>query len=200
MVVLREWETIHKDPQGTRSSCTSASSRVTPATTRSSFYRCLYWSRQQTGGPSTSAGQGLAAEGPSTVPYTPMPPVFSHASSSQFQSPMAPPTEGFFIRAFQPYSSMMTAPLHSSLHFFPPPHQLHTSVHTPKGSLFAIGPSGSGHYADDDEDANETEEEEDDDDALVRRNLRRNRRVTCCGTGGYRRHKSDLYLISVRLS
>ncbi|KAK8625856.1 hypothetical protein V6N13_057013 [Hibiscus sabdariffa] len=41
-----------------------------------------------------------------------MPPVFSDASSSQFQSPMAPPTEGFFVGAFQPYSSMMTAPLH----------------------------------------------------------------------------------------
>ncbi|KAL4351262.1 hypothetical protein GQ457_06G016150 [Hibiscus cannabinus] len=57
-------------------------------------------SRQQIGGPSTSAGQGLAAEGPSTKPYTPMPPVFNHASSSQFQSPMAPPTEGFFVKAF----------------------------------------------------------------------------------------------------
>ncbi|KAK8623705.1 hypothetical protein V6N13_065068 [Hibiscus sabdariffa] len=43
---------------------------------------------------------GLAAEGPSTEPYTPMPLVFSHASSSQFQSPMAPPTEGFFAGAF----------------------------------------------------------------------------------------------------
>ncbi|KAK8705275.1 hypothetical protein V6N13_048880 [Hibiscus sabdariffa] len=115
-------------------------------------------SRQQIGGPSTSTGPGLAAEGPSTEPYTPMPLVFNHASSSQFQSPMAPPTEGFFVGAFQPYSSMMTAPLHSPGHFFPPQHQLHTSVtlllvypphrpdsgfsygmvqHTPPGSLLA---------------------------------------------------------------
>ncbi|KAK8656020.1 hypothetical protein V6N13_108581 [Hibiscus sabdariffa] len=76
----------------------------------------------ETGAPSTSAGLGSAAEGPSTEPYTPMPPVFSHASSSQFQSLMAPPIKGFFAGAFQPYSSMMTAPLHSPGHFFPPPH------------------------------------------------------------------------------
>ncbi|KAK8713856.1 hypothetical protein V6N13_149062 [Hibiscus sabdariffa] len=76
-------------------------------------------------------GPGVAAEGPSAEPYTPMPPFFSHASSSQFHSPytpMAPPTEGFFVGAFQPYSSIMTAPSHSLGHFFPPPHQLHTSV------------------------------------------------------------------------
>ncbi|KAK8640401.1 hypothetical protein V6N13_008155 [Hibiscus sabdariffa] len=60
-------------------------------------------STHQTRGPSTSAVPGFAAQGPSTEPYTP--------------SPMAPPTEGFFVGAFQPYSSMMTAP-----------HQLHTSV------------------------------------------------------------------------
>ncbi|KAK8607595.1 hypothetical protein V6N13_053324 [Hibiscus sabdariffa] len=161
--------------------------------------------RQQRGPRST----GLAAEGSSTEPYTPMPLVFSHASSSQFQSHMAPPTEGFFARAFQPYSSMMTAPLHSPGHFFPPPHQLHTSVapltvyppqrpdfgssygmvqHTPPGSLFATGSSGNGHHADDDEDADETEEDGDDDNALVRRNPRRNRHVPGCGIGGHRRH------------
>ncbi|KAK8691350.1 hypothetical protein V6N13_074861 [Hibiscus sabdariffa] len=67
--------------------------------------------------------QGLAAEGASTEPYTPLPLVFSHASSSQFQSPMAPPTEGFFIGAFQPYNSMMTAHLHSLGRFFSPTHQ-----------------------------------------------------------------------------
>ncbi|KAK8708793.1 hypothetical protein V6N13_059830 [Hibiscus sabdariffa] len=167
-------------------------------------------STHQTRGPSTSAGPGLAAEGPSTEPYTAMPPVFSHASSSQFQSPMAPPTEGFFVGAFQPYSSMMTAPLHSPGSFFLPPHQLHTSVaplsvypphrpnfgssygmvqHTPPGSLFATGPSGSGHDAHDDVDADEIEEDDDDDDdALVRRNPRRNRRAPACGTRGHRRH------------
>ncbi|KAK8702162.1 hypothetical protein V6N13_020530 [Hibiscus sabdariffa] len=85
-------------------------------------------SRQRTGAPPTSAGPWSTTEGPSTEPYTPMPLVFSHASASQFQSPMEPPTEGFFAGAFQPYSSMMTAPLHSPAHFFPPPHQLHTSV------------------------------------------------------------------------
>ncbi|KAK8656755.1 hypothetical protein V6N13_098693 [Hibiscus sabdariffa] len=37
-------------------------------------------SRQRTGGPSTSAGPGSIAEGPSTEPYTLMPPVFSHDS------------------------------------------------------------------------------------------------------------------------
>ncbi|KAK8558486.1 hypothetical protein V6N13_103661 [Hibiscus sabdariffa] len=139
-----------------------------------------------------------------------MPPVFSHASSSQFQSPMAPPTEGFFVGAFQPYSSMMTTPLHSPRHFFPPPHQLHTSVvpvsvyplqfsnfdgssygmvqHTPPGSLFATGLSGSGHHTANDEDAGETEEENDNNDALVRRNPHRNRRAPSCGTGGHKRH------------
>ncbi|KAK8631826.1 hypothetical protein V6N13_028604 [Hibiscus sabdariffa] len=168
-------------------------------------------STHQTGGPSTSAGPGLAAEAPSTEPYTPMPPVFSHASSSQFQSPMAPPTEDFFTGAFQPYSSMMTAPLYSHGHFFPPPHQLHTSVaplsvyppqrpdfgssygmvqHTPPGSLFVTGPSGNGHDAHDDVDADETEkdDDDDDDDALVRRNPRRNNRALAYRTGGHRRH------------
>ncbi|KAK8665722.1 hypothetical protein V6N13_005884 [Hibiscus sabdariffa] len=162
-------------------------------------------SRQRTGGLSTSVGPGSTVEGPSTEPYTPMPPVFSHASSSQFQSPVTPPTEGFFAGAFQPYSSMMTAPLHSPIHYFPPPHQLHTSVtplsvyqslgpcygmvqHTPLGSLFATGRSGSGHHAADDKDADETEEDDDDDDALVRINPHRNRRVPSCGTEGHRRH------------
>ncbi|KAK8553188.1 hypothetical protein V6N13_089401 [Hibiscus sabdariffa] len=118
---------------------------------------------------------------------------------------MAPPTEGFFVGAFQPYNSMMTGPLHSPRHFFPPPHQLYTSVallsvyppqgpsyemvqHTPPGSLFATGPSGSDHHVADDEDAGETEEDDDDDDALVRRNPHRNRRAPGCGTGGHRRH------------
>ncbi|KAK8665944.1 hypothetical protein V6N13_006099 [Hibiscus sabdariffa] len=92
---------------------------------RLSFSPSKIADRQRTGGPSTFAGPGSAAEGPSTEPYTPMPPVFSHASSLQFQSPMAPPTKGFFVGAFQPYSSMMTAPLHSPGHFFPSPHQWH---------------------------------------------------------------------------
>ncbi|KAK8612886.1 hypothetical protein V6N13_092990 [Hibiscus sabdariffa] len=141
-------------------------------------------STHQTRGPSTSAVPGFAAQGPSTEPYTP--------------SPMAPPTEGFFVGAFQPYSSMMTAP-----------HQLHTSVaplsvypphrpdfgysygmmqHTPLGSLFATGPSGSGHDVHDDVEADESEEDENDEDTLVRRNPRRNRRAPDCGTGGHRRH------------
>ncbi|KAK8683746.1 hypothetical protein V6N13_039797 [Hibiscus sabdariffa] len=153
-------------------------------------------SRQQTGRPSTSRGQGLATEGPSTEPYTPMPLVFSHASSSQFQSPMAPPMEGFFVGAFQPYSSMMTAPLHSPTSVVPvsvyPPHfsdfggsSYGMVQQTPPGSLFTTRLSGSGHHAADDEDADETE---DDDDALVRRNPPRNRRTTSCGTGGHRGH------------
>ncbi|KAK8583391.1 hypothetical protein V6N13_022097 [Hibiscus sabdariffa] len=153
-------------------------------------------------------GPGVAAEDPSTEPYTPMPPFFSHASSSQFHSPytpMPPPTEGFFAGAFQPYSSMMTAPYTP----MPPPHQLHTSVaplsvypphhpnfgssygmvhHTPTGSLFATGPSGSDHHADDDEDADESEEDDDEADALVRRNPPKNRRAPDCGIGGHRRH------------
>ncbi|KAK8643871.1 hypothetical protein V6N13_013148 [Hibiscus sabdariffa] len=119
---------------------------------------------------------------------------------------MAPPTEGFFAGAFQPYSSMMTAPLHSPRHFFPPPHQLHTSAtplsvyppqgpsfgsnyvivqHTPPCSLFATVPSESGHHVADDEDDDEIEEA---DDALVQRNPRRNRRAPGCGTRGHRRH------------
>ncbi|KAK8708715.1 hypothetical protein V6N13_059752 [Hibiscus sabdariffa] len=205
-LVLREWETIHTDRRGARSSFTSASSRAAPTTTWPSFTGASTGSRQGTGAPSTSAGPGSAAEGPSTEPYTPMPLVFSHASFSQFQSPMTPPTEGFFAGAFQPYSSMVTAPLHSPRHFFPPLHQLHTSVtplsvyppqgpdfgsnygmvqHTPPGSLFASGPSGSSHHVANDE-------YDDDDDALVRRNPRRNprrnRHAPGCGTGGHRRH------------
>ncbi|KAK8661675.1 hypothetical protein V6N13_091271 [Hibiscus sabdariffa] len=155
-------------------------------------------SRQQIGRPSTSTAHGLAAKGPSNEPYTPMPPVFSHASSSQFQSPMAPPTEGFFVGAFQPYNSMMTAPLHS------PTHQLHTSMvpvsvyppyfsnlggssyvmvqYTPPGSLFATGLSGNGHHATD-----ETEDD-DDDNALVRRNPPQKPSCTRLWIGGHRGH------------
>ncbi|KAK8534766.1 hypothetical protein V6N13_096927 [Hibiscus sabdariffa] len=76
----------------------------------------------------------------------------------------------------------MTAPLHSPGSFFPPPHQLHTSLaplsvyppyrpdfgssygmvqHTPPCSLFAIGPSRGGHDAHDDVDADESEEDKD---------------------------------------
>ncbi|KAK8709086.1 hypothetical protein V6N13_060116 [Hibiscus sabdariffa] len=155
-------------------------------------------STHQAGGPSTFAVPGFAAQGPSTEPYTPMPPVFTHGASSQFQLPMALPTEGFFVEAFQPYSLMMTAP-----------HQLHTSVvplsvypphrpdfgssygmvqHTPPGSLFATGPSGSSHDVHDDVEADRSEEDENDEDALVRRNPRRNRRAPDCGTRGHRRH------------
>ncbi|KAK8694161.1 hypothetical protein V6N13_071717 [Hibiscus sabdariffa] len=163
----------------------------------------LRLSTHQTGGPSSAAGPGVAAEGPSVEPYTLMPPFFSHASSSQFHSPytpMPPPTEGFFAGAFRPYSSMMTAPYTP----MPPPHQMHTSVaplsmyppqhpdfgssygmvhHTPPGSLFATRPSGSGHHADD-----ESEEDDDEADALVRRNPPKNHRAQDCGTGGHRRH------------
>ncbi|KAK8661664.1 hypothetical protein V6N13_091260 [Hibiscus sabdariffa] len=60
--------------------------------------------------------------------------------------------------------------------------------HTPPGSLFVTGPSGSDHHAADDEDADETEEDDDDDDGLVRRNPHRNRHAPGCGTGGHRRH------------
>ncbi|KAK8558184.1 hypothetical protein V6N13_073857 [Hibiscus sabdariffa] len=54
---------------------------------------------EQTGGPYTSAGAGVHAEGPSAEPYTPMPPFFSHASmpqlfsdasSSEFQASFTP--------------------------------------------------------------------------------------------------------------
>ncbi|KAK8712955.1 hypothetical protein V6N13_148183 [Hibiscus sabdariffa] len=150
---------------------------------------------EQTGGAYTSAGAG----GPSTEPYTPMPTLFSHASSSQFQpqfTPMPPPTEGFFTGAFQPYSSMMAAPSHSLGHFYPPPLSMYPPQgptfgssssygmvqQTPPGSLFATGPSGSGHHAD------ESEEDDDDTEPLVRRNPHRNRRAPDCGTGGHRRH------------
>ncbi|KAK8650537.1 hypothetical protein V6N13_140172 [Hibiscus sabdariffa] len=39
-----------------------------------------------------------------------------------------PSDERFFAGAFQPYSSMMTVPLHSPGQFFPSPHQFQTSV------------------------------------------------------------------------
>ncbi|KAK8640278.1 hypothetical protein V6N13_008037 [Hibiscus sabdariffa] len=145
--------------------------------------------------PSTSVGRGSAPEGPSTESYTSMPSVFSHASSSQFQYTMAPLTEGFFARAFQPYSSMMTAPLHSPLAVYPPQDTdadfIYGMVqHTPPGSLFASGPSGSGHQEQDENEADtdEDDDDDDDDDAPVRRNPRRNRRPPPCGTGGHRRH------------
>ncbi|KAK8595320.1 hypothetical protein V6N13_016695 [Hibiscus sabdariffa] len=160
-------------------------------------------SRQRTGAPPTSVGPGSTAEGPSTEPYTPMPPFFIHASSSQFQYTMTPPTEGFFAEAFQPYSAMMSAPLHSPGHFFPSPHQFQTSVaplavyppqgpvlgftygmvqHTPPGSLFESDPSETGHH-EEHEDEMETDEDDDDKDALVQKNPRRNRRPPPCGTG-----------------
>ncbi|KAK8652638.1 hypothetical protein V6N13_126665 [Hibiscus sabdariffa] len=156
---------------------------------------------EQTGGPYTSAGAGVHAEGPSAEPYTPMPQLFSHASSSHFQAPftpMPPLTEGFFAGAFQPYSSMMAAPSHSPGHFYPPPLSMYPPqdptfgssygmVHqTPPGSLFATGPSGSGHHADDN--ADESEEDDDDTEPLVRRNPPRHRRAPDCATGGHRRH------------
>ncbi|KAK8574222.1 hypothetical protein V6N13_097211 [Hibiscus sabdariffa] len=130
-----------------------------------------------------------------------MPQLFSHASSSQFQpqfTPMPPLTEGFFAGAFQPYSSMMAAPSHSPGHFYPPPLSVYPPqgptfgssygmVHkTPPGSLFATGPSKSGHYADDN--ANESEEDDDDTETLVRRNPPKHHRAPDCGTGGHRRH------------
>ncbi|KAK8680862.1 hypothetical protein V6N13_109800 [Hibiscus sabdariffa] len=155
---------------------------------------------QRTGAPSSSAGPGLALEGPTTEPYTSMPLVFSHASSSQFQYTMAPPTEGYFAGAFQSYSSMMSVPLHSPGQFFPSLHQFQTLVaplavyplqgpdfgstygmvqHTPPGSLFTSSPSGSGHHEEDEDDA----ETDDDDDAHFRRNPRRKSRPPPCGTG-----------------
>ncbi|KAK8622123.1 hypothetical protein V6N13_097748 [Hibiscus sabdariffa] len=156
---------------------------------------------QQTPRPYTFAGAGVDAGGPSAEPYTPMPPFFSHASSSQFQllfTPMPPPTEGFFAGAFQPCSSMMATPSHSPGHFYPPSLSVYPPqgptfgssygmVHqTPPGSLFATGPSGSGHHADDN--ADESEEDDDDTEPLVRRNPPRHRRAPDCGTGGHRRH------------
>ncbi|KAK8675773.1 hypothetical protein V6N13_033836 [Hibiscus sabdariffa] len=91
-----------------------------------------------------------------------------------------------------------------SLHPMPPSHHMHTLVaplsvyppqhpdfgssygmvhHTPPSSLFATGPSGSGHHVDD-----ESEEDDDEADALVRRNPPRNRRAPDCGTEGHKRH------------
>ncbi|KAK8615545.1 hypothetical protein V6N13_017130 [Hibiscus sabdariffa] len=90
--------------------------------------------RQERGPRPTGAG------GPSAEPYTPMPTLFNHASSSQFQpqfTPMPPPTEGFFTGAFQPYSSMMAAPSHSPGHFYPPP----LSVYPPQGPTFGSSSS-----------------------------------------------------------
>ncbi|KAK8553090.1 hypothetical protein V6N13_141692 [Hibiscus sabdariffa] len=119
-----------------------------------------------------------------------MTPIFSHSSTSQFHHIMAPPTESFFVGAFKLYTSMMSAPLHSPGHFSPSPHQFQTSVaplvvyppqgldsgftygmvqHTPPSSLFASGPSGSGHREEDEDDA-DADEDDDDDDAPVRRN------------------------------
>ncbi|KAK8673388.1 hypothetical protein V6N13_111727 [Hibiscus sabdariffa] len=135
---------------------------------------------EQTAGPYTSAGAGVDTGGPSAEPYTLMPQLFSHASSSQFQpqfNPMPPPTKGFFARAFQPYSSMMATPSHSPGHLYHPPLSVYPPqgptfgssygmVHqTPSGSLFATGPSGSGHHADDN--ADESEEDDDDTEPLV---------------------------------
>ncbi|KAK8626177.1 hypothetical protein V6N13_133829 [Hibiscus sabdariffa] len=103
-----------------------------------------------------------------------------------------------FSGAFQPYSSMMVAHSHSPGHFYPPPLSMyppqdHTfgssygMVHqTPPCSLFATGPSGSGHHADDN--ADESEEDDDDTEPLVRRNPPRHRRAPDCGMGGHRRH------------
>ncbi|KAK8560638.1 hypothetical protein V6N13_003323 [Hibiscus sabdariffa] len=79
-------------------------------------------SRQRTGPPSTSSGPVPASEGPSTEPYTPIPPVFIQSSGSEFHFTMAPPMEGFFTGAFQPYSSMISATSHAPGQFFPSPH------------------------------------------------------------------------------
>ncbi|KAK8605160.1 hypothetical protein V6N13_082613 [Hibiscus sabdariffa] len=116
---------------------------------------------------------------------------------------MAPPTEGFFAEAFQPYSSMMNGPSNAPRQFYPSAPMFQTSMpplevypppgldfdfnygmvqHTPPGSLFSIGPSGSG-ARDDNEDEDDAEADEEEDDAeAVRRNSRRNRRTPRCGT------------------
>ncbi|KAK8662735.1 hypothetical protein V6N13_024626 [Hibiscus sabdariffa] len=159
-------------------------------TTWPSFYWCLTGSRQRTRAPSTSAEPVPTSEGPSTEPYTSMPLVFSHSSDSQFQFTMAPSTEGFFAGAFQRYMAPLVV--------YPPQgpdfgFKYGMVQHTLPGSLFASGPSGSGHRdkGEDEDDAEadeEEEEEDDDDDAAVRRNPQRSRRPPPCGTGGHRRH------------
>ncbi|KAK8683953.1 hypothetical protein V6N13_039994 [Hibiscus sabdariffa] len=145
-----------------------------------------------------------ASKVPSTEPNTLMPPVFSHSSTSHFHFTMLPPMEGFFTGAFQSDSSMMSAPLHSPGQFSPSPHQFQTSVpplalyplqgpnfrftygmvqHTPPGSLFASGPSESGHHNEDDDDA-DADEDEDDDYAHVPRNPRKKpSSTTLCDRG-----------------
>ncbi|KAK8553095.1 hypothetical protein V6N13_141695 [Hibiscus sabdariffa] len=117
---------------------------------------------QRTGAPSTSARPGSTLEGPPTELYTPMPPVFSHPSSSQFQYTMAPPTEGFFTSV---------APL-----VVYPPQGLDFGLtyrmvqHTPTGLLFASDLSGSGHHEEDKDDT-DTNEDDDEDNTPIRRNL-----------------------------
>ncbi|KAK8712331.1 hypothetical protein V6N13_147571 [Hibiscus sabdariffa] len=78
---------------------------------------------EQLGGAYTPVG----GASPSAEPYTPMPtqlmPQFTH---------MPPLTEGFFTGAFQPYSSMMVAPSHSPVPFYPPP----LSVYPLQGPTF----------------------------------------------------------------
>ncbi|KAK8621751.1 hypothetical protein V6N13_081184 [Hibiscus sabdariffa] len=149
-------------------------------------------SKQMTRALSTSVGPVPTLEGPSTEPYTSMPPVFSNSSGSQFHFTMAPPMEGFFVGAFQPYISMMSAPSHAPRKLFPSPYPFQKSVaplavfppqgpdfcftygmvqNTPPGSLFASDPSGSGRRDDnEDEDDAEADEDDDDDDTAVRRN------------------------------
>ncbi|KAK8621133.1 hypothetical protein V6N13_067574 [Hibiscus sabdariffa] len=119
---------------------------------------------EQTGGAYTSAGAG----GPSAEPYTPMPTLFSHASSSQFQ-PSSP-----LCHLQQKGPTFVSSSSYGMVQ------------QTPPGSLFATGSSGSGHHADDN--ADESEEDDDDTEPLVRRNPHRNRRAPDCGTGGHRRH------------
>ncbi|KAK8613955.1 hypothetical protein V6N13_122336 [Hibiscus sabdariffa] len=57
-------------------------------------------SRKRTRAPSASGRPIPTSEGPSTEPYTPIPPVFSYSSGSQIHFTMAPPTKGFFAGAF----------------------------------------------------------------------------------------------------
>ncbi|KAK8636332.1 hypothetical protein V6N13_124078 [Hibiscus sabdariffa] len=121
--------------------------------------------------------------------------------------------KGFFADVFQSYTSMMIGPSNALEQFYPSTPMFQISVaplvvypptrsnfsfnygivqHTPTGSLFVTGSSGSvarddNEDKEEDDDA-EVDDDEDDDAEVVRRDPLRNRLPPCCGTGGHRRH------------
>ncbi|KAK8613182.1 hypothetical protein V6N13_100952 [Hibiscus sabdariffa] len=99
-------------------------------------------SRRSTSAASSSGTTAPQSEGPSTEPMTPIPPAFTHSSSSTFHA-MGPPSEGLLIDVFGSYTSMMSGSSNVPTQFYHSPPMFLTSVpplvvYPPPGSEFGF--------------------------------------------------------------